>query len=114
MILDVYLVRDSDYSTVTTFTSELKAKNFVSLNKRTELERIEVDVPYAATEPHRVLSLEVQAKANETVRTLEEVVKQHIDYVVYEVCKGNIAKAARTLDMSDNNLRHKLKQLGLK
>lgn len=114
MILDVYLVRDVDYSTVKAFTSEVKAKNFASHNKKNELERIEVDIPYAAIEPHRMLSLENQARAAEKIKTMEQLVKDHIDYVVYEVCKGNIAKAARVLDMSDNNLRHKLKQLGLK
>jgi transcriptional regulator with GAF, ATPase, and Fis domain len=114
MLLDVYLVRDPDYSTVTVFTSEVRAKNFVNLNKKTELERIVVNVPYAATDPRRVISLEKQVKAEQKVKTLDETVKDHISYVLFEVCEGNIAKAARTLDMSDTNLRHKLKQFGLK
>jgi DNA-binding NtrC family response regulator len=114
MLLDVYLVRDQDYSTVTAFTSEFRAKNFINLNKKTEVERIIIDVPYAAMEPHRVLSLENQVRAEQKVKTLDEAVKDHISYVLFEVCQGNIAKAARTLDMSDTNLRHKLKQFGLK
>ncbi len=114
MILDVYLIRDRDYSTVRTFTSEVKARHFLSHSNRLEIERVEVDVPYTATEPHRVLSLEVQAKAIEKVKTMEEMVKTHIDYVLYEVCKGNVAAASRVLDMSPSNLRHKIKQLGLK
>lgn len=114
MILDVYLIRDRDYNTVQTFTSEVKAKHFIAHNKRLEIERVVVEIPYAATEPHRVLSLEAQAKIAEGNKTLEEVVKNHIDHVVYEVCEGNVAKASRVLDMSPTNLRHKMKQLGLK
>jgi DNA-binding NtrC family response regulator len=114
VLLDIFIIRDPDYSTIKVFTSEVKAKNFVSYNKKSELEHVELEIPYAAIEPHRVLSLVNQEKANEKIKTMEQLVRDHIDYVVYEACGGNIAKASRVLDMSESNLRHKLKQLGLK
>lgn len=110
MLLDVYLVRDTDYNTLVTFTSKHRAENFCTYNKNTEVEHTTVEIVSAAMREVHHINLKEPPK----VKTMEELVKSHICYVVYEVCKGNVAKAARVLDMSDNNLRHKLKQFGLK
>lgn len=110
MLLDVYLVRDLEYNTVATFTSKHKALNFCTYNKNTEVEHIKVQLIDAAMrEIHHI-----NVKEQPAVKTMRELAHIHVSYVVYDICNGVIAKAARILDMSDTNLRHKLKQMGLK
>lgn len=112
MVLDIYLVRDRDFNTVGTFTSMHRAVNFSSYNKYTDIEHIKVDVADAATrEVHHV---NLKAENAPAIKTMKQLTEAHITYVVYDVCKGVVAKAARILDMSPTNLVHKLKQMGLK
>lgn len=111
-IIDVYVVRDLDNTIVTSFTSKHKAINFTTYNKNTEVEHIEVGIPDAAT--REIHHINVKYEPEVVVKTMKQLVDSHIEYVVYSVCNGNIAKAARMLNMSDTNLRHKIKQLGLK
>jgi DNA-binding NtrC family response regulator len=112
MKVNVYLVRDTNYTTVNAFTSKLKAITYSSHNKNTEIERVEVDIPDAATREIHHINLKYEPEV--IVKTMKQLVDSHIEYVLYSVCEGNVAKAARMLDMSDTNLRHKIKQLGSK
>lgn len=111
MILDVYLVRDIDYSTVKAFASELKAKNFNNHNPKSEIERIELDIPLAAMEIHRVTSTEKRKQIVKEVKTLKQIVDEHIEHVYTSVCNKNIKKASKILDMHPAILKMELNRI---
>lgn len=111
MILDVYLVRDTDYNTVKAFASELKAKNFKNHNPKSEMERIELDIPLAAMEIHRVTSTEKRKKIIKEVKTLKQIQDEHIEHVYVTVCGSNLRKAAKILDINLAILKMELNRI---
>ncbi len=109
MIIDVYLIKDQNHTTITSFTSKYKASDFLKYNKGTEIEHITMYLPKSVDrEVHHINLKEENAPV---VKTMKQMVDAHISYTVFEVCNGIVDKAARMLDMSPTNLRHKLKQM---
>lgn len=108
MKIDLYLIRDENLNTMATFTSEQKALTFKRYIKKSTIERIPFEVPTEATREIHHVNLKDPTKQ---VKTMKELVYAHITYVVYDLHKGNVNAAARTLKMSPNNLRHKIKQM---
>lgn len=112
MKLNLYLIRDSEYTTVKTTLSELKAMDCLKYNPKLELEKIEIDIPKAAT--NQFPSINNKVPKVEKILTLKEVTDNYIKKVVYSNCSGDITKAAKLLEMSKSVLKLYLKDLELK
>ena len=108
MKINVYLVKDENNNTVKNFTSEYKALDFVTYNRKFHLERIEVELPTIAF--REIYHNNLKDPTTLVVKTLKQLVEEHICFAI-DATKGNKAKAARLLDMSPTNLVHKLKQM---
>jgi ubiquinone/menaquinone biosynthesis C-methylase UbiE len=111
MLLDVYLIRDPEYNTLKLFTSEVKAKNFMEYNRKSEVERVEIDIPYAAMEIHRVKSTKKRTELIQEVKTLQQLTDEHIEHVYVYVCERNIKKAAKVLNMNARILKMEIARL---
>jgi ActR/RegA family two-component response regulator len=103
--LPLYLIKDSDGTTLANFTSELKALNYVKLNRKTSIERIEVELdPEAVKAPHH----NEKTPNIRKVLNWKEVLYNHMVRVL-ESNRGNIAKTARDIGMNDTNFRYRFK-----
>lgn len=106
MKLEVFLALDDKLGIVTeSFTSQYKAEQYASHSKNITLQKVLVDVPEASIKEQKHLADKTEPK----IEPIKKVLYEYMEYAL-QLNKGNRAKTARDLQMSDTNFRYHLRK----